>query len=79
VREESSIGEGKTKPSTSKTMKLSVETKVAAAVATGFAALTFGAIAQENSGGQNGYSPTNNLGEDPHEPAGIQQFTAWSQ
>jgi hypothetical protein len=49
-----------------KTMKLSVETKVAAAVAAGFAALTFGAIAQEKSGNQtgepNGYGPTNNPG-----------------
>jgi hypothetical protein len=41
-------------------MKRSVETKVAAAVAAGFAALTFGAIAQENSGSQNGYGRANN-------------------
>jgi hypothetical protein len=47
-------------------MKLSVETKVAAAVATGFAALTFGAIAQENSVTQSGYSPTNNPGVGIH-------------
>jgi hypothetical protein len=62
VWEESSIGEGKTKPSTPKTMKLSVETKVAAALAAGFAVLTFGAIAQENSVTQSGYSPTTNPG-----------------
>ncbi len=43
-------------------MKLSVETKVAAAVAAGFAALTFGAIAQTNSESQNGYSRANNTG-----------------
>jgi hypothetical protein len=44
-------------------MKLSIEAKVAAAVATAFAALTVGAIEQEHStfqtGGQNGYGPTN--------------------
>ena len=45
-------------------MKLSVEAKVAAAVATAFVALTVGAIGQEHSrfqtGRQNGYGPTNN-------------------
>jgi len=44
-------------------MKLSIESKVAAAVAVGFVALTIGAIAQEHSesgiGGPNGYAPTN--------------------
>ncbi len=45
-------------------MKLSIEARVAAAVATAFVALTVGAIGQERSGGQigklNGYDPTNN-------------------
>ena len=45
-------------------MKLSIEAKVAAAVATAFVALTVGAIGQEHStrqtGGQNRYGPTNN-------------------
>jgi len=44
-------------------MKLTVETKVAAAVAAGFIALTLGAVAQGNWGGQTGepsYGPTNN-------------------
>ena len=45
-------------------MKLSIEAKVAAAVATAFVALTVGAIGQEHSrfqiGGQNGYGPRNN-------------------
>ena len=45
-------------------MKLTVETKVAAAVAAGFIALTLGAVAQGNWGSQtgepNGYGPTNN-------------------
>ena len=44
-------------------MKLSIEAKVAAAVATAFVLLTIGAIGQEHSkfrtGGQNGYGPTN--------------------
>src|SRR5262249_16891788 len=47
-----------------KVMKLSIEAKVAAAVATAFVALTVGAIGQEHSGGQtgglNGHGPTNN-------------------
>ena len=45
-------------------MKLSIEAKVAAAVATAFVLLTVGTIGQEHStfrtGGQNGYGPTNN-------------------
>jgi hypothetical protein len=45
-------------------MKLSIEAKVAAAVATAFVALTVGAIGQERSGGQtgrlNGNGSTNN-------------------
>ena len=45
-------------------MKLSVEAKVAASVATGFVALAVGVIAQGNSGeqsaGPNAYSLTNN-------------------
>ena len=45
-------------------MKLSIEARVAAAVATAFVALTVGAIGQERStfqaGRQNGYGPTNN-------------------
>ena len=45
-------------------MKLSIEAKVAAAVATAFVALTVGVIAQGNSGDQtdglSGYGPTNN-------------------
>jgi len=51
-------------------MKLSVKTKVAAAVAAGFIALTAGAIAQGYSGGQTGgpnsYGPTNNPGVNTH-------------
>jgi hypothetical protein len=45
-------------------MKLSIEAKVAAAVATAFVALSVGAIGQEHSRtqteGLNGYGPTNN-------------------
>jgi hypothetical protein len=45
-------------------MKLSIEAKVAVAVATAFVALTVGAIGQEHSarqsGGENGSGPTNN-------------------
>ena len=58
-------------------MKLSVETKVGAAVAAGFIALTLGAVAQGNWKGQTGelnsYGPTNNpkvntyLGEQRYE------------
>jgi hypothetical protein len=44
-------------------MKLSIEAKVAAAVATAFVALTVAAIGQEHgrgqTGGLNGYGPTN--------------------
>jgi hypothetical protein len=44
-------------------MKLSIETKVAAAVTMAFTVLTIGAIAQEQSqrgiGSSNGYGPTN--------------------
>jgi hypothetical protein len=51
-------------------MKLSVEAKVAAAVATGFIALTVGVIAQGNTGDQkavlDGYGPTNNTGVRTH-------------
>jgi hypothetical protein len=51
-------------------MKLSVEAKVAAAVAAGFIALTAGAIGQAGSGdqtgGPNNYSPTNNPGVSTH-------------
>jgi hypothetical protein len=45
-------------------MKLSVETKVGAAIAAGFIALTLGTVAQGNWEGQTGelnsYGPTNN-------------------
>jgi hypothetical protein len=51
-------------------MKLSVETKVASAIAAGFMALIVGAIAQGRSGGQtggpNGYGPTDNPGVNTH-------------
>jgi len=51
-------------------MKLSIEAKVAAAVATAFVALTVGVIAQGNSGDQtgglNGYRPTNNPAVNTH-------------
>src|SRR6266436_4076037 len=51
-------------------MKLSVEAKVAAAVAAGFIALTVGAIAQQRSegqtGGPNNYRPLNNPGVNTH-------------
>ena len=47
-------------------MKLSIEAKVAAAVAAAFAALSIGAIAQQQSehgtGVVTGYSPTNDPG-----------------
>ena len=53
-----------------KAMKLSIEAKVAAAVATAFVALTVGAIGQEHSrfqtGGQNAYGPTNNSAVDTY-------------
>ena len=51
-------------------MKLSIETKVAAAVAAGFIALIAGAIGQAGSGGQTGrpnnYDPTNKSGVNTH-------------
>jgi hypothetical protein len=51
-------------------MKLSVEAKVAASVATGFVGLTMGVIAQGDSGDQSadsdGYHQTNNLGVRTH-------------
>jgi hypothetical protein len=51
-------------------MKLSVEAKVATAVAAGFIALTAGAVGQAGSkdqtGGPNNYNPTNNLGVNTH-------------
>jgi hypothetical protein len=47
-------------------MKLSVEAKVAAAIATAFVGLTMGAIARGNGAGQtdgsDGYGPVNNPG-----------------
>ena len=47
-------------------MKLSIESKVAIVVTTGFVALTIGAMAQGRSGGAtggpNGYGPMNNPG-----------------
>ena len=55
-------------------MRLSIEAKVAAAVAIAFAALSIGAIAQEHSesgtGGPNGYAPTNNPGLTHMSPQG---------
>ena len=51
-------------------MKLSIETKVAAAVAAGFIALTAGAIGQAGGGDQTGRlnndDPTNNPGANTH-------------
>jgi hypothetical protein len=51
-------------------MKLSIEAKVAAAVATAFVLLTVGAIGQEHStfrsGGQNRYGPMNNRAIDTY-------------
>ena len=51
-------------------MKLSIEAKVAAAVAAGFVALTVGAIGQGKSasqtGGPNSYGPTSNPGANTH-------------
>ena len=51
-------------------MKLSVETKVTAAIAAGLVALTGSALAQgrgkSHSGGSNQYSPTNNPGVNSH-------------
>ena len=57
-------------------MKLSIESKVAIAVATGFVALTIGAMAQGRSGGgtggPNGYGPMNNPGLSHMSPQGLQ-------
>jgi hypothetical protein len=51
-------------------MKLSIEARVAAAVATAFVALTLGAIGQERSGGQTsrltGYGSTTNPAVDTY-------------
>ena len=51
-------------------MKLSIEAKVAAAVAAGFIASTTGVIVQGSSGdqtgGPNNYNPTNNPGVNTH-------------
>ena len=51
-------------------MKLSIEAKVAVAVATAFVALTVGAIGQERSEGPTGrltgYGPTNNPAVDTY-------------
>jgi len=51
-------------------MKLSIEARVAAAVATAFVALIVGAIGQERSGSQigrlNGYGSTNNPAVDTY-------------
>ncbi len=51
-------------------MKLSVEAKVAAAVATAFVGLTMGAIARGNGTGQtdglDGHGPVNNPGVNTH-------------
>ena len=46
-------------------MKLSVEAKVAAAVGAGFVALTVGAIAQGNGGGQTGGTDASGPGNNP--------------
>jgi hypothetical protein len=46
-------------------MKLSIEAKVAAAVAAGFIALTLGAIAQGNSGDQTGEPNGYGLADNP--------------
>ena len=46
-------------------MKLSIEAKVAAAVAAGFIALTLGAIAQGNGGDQTGEPNGYSLAENP--------------
>ena len=63
-------GEDKIEHQDRKAMKLSIEARVAAAVATAFVLLTLGAIEQEHStlrtGGQNGYGPTNNPAVDTY-------------
>ena len=57
-------------------MKLSIESKVAIAVATGFIALTVDVMGQGRSGGgtggPNGYGPTNNPGLSYMSPQGLQ-------
>jgi hypothetical protein len=62
--ESEALSKGKQKHGIGGMMKLSIEAKVAAAVATAFVALTVGAIGQEHSAGQtggvNGYGLTNN-------------------
>ncbi len=56
--------------------KLSIESKVAIAVATGFVALTMGVMGQGRSGGgtggPNGYGPMNNPGLSHMSPQGLQ-------
>jgi hypothetical protein len=54
-------------------MKLSIEAKVAAAVAAGFIALTLGAIAQGNSGDQIGEPHGYGLADSPRISAYISQ------
>lgn len=55
-------------------MKTSIETKVAVAVASGFLALVIGVMGQGRSGGQTGgpqgYGPTNNPGLNQMSPQG---------
>src|SRR6476469_425660 len=62
--ESEALSKGKQSHGIGGIMKLSIEAKVAAAVATAFVALTVGAIGQEHSegqtGGLNGYGLTNN-------------------
>jgi hypothetical protein len=62
--ESEALSKGKQRHGIGGIMKLSIEAKVAAAVATAFVALTVGAIGQEHSegqtGGLNGYGLTNN-------------------
>jgi hypothetical protein len=57
-------------------MKLSIESKVAIAVAAGFVALTIGVMAQGRSGGgtggANGYGPMNNPGLSHMSSQGLQ-------
>jgi hypothetical protein len=62
--ESEALSKGKQRHGIEGIMTLSIEAKVAAAVATAFVALTVGAIGQEHSegqtGGLNGYGLTNN-------------------
>ena len=59
-----------------KRTEIRIESKVAIAVATGFVALTIGAMAQGRSGGgtggPNGYGPMNNPGLSHMSPQGLQ-------